>query len=202
VNEDVEAPPSAADALAIIERERTRAHATMAPDLVVLHGVWGLAYLLGGTAYWLHATGALGGATTAALAIGLGVAAAAASTVVSVRGSRGVRGPRDPRAAMHGLAWPVALVLAYALAVGLSPEGDERGAVIATTMVFVVGVLYLMTGAVWSAPPQYVAGLWTMGVAVAAAFTPAPAFVLVLSLGAGGAFVALAAWYRARNGRP
>lgn len=194
---DTDAPPSAAEAIQIIEREQARTGAGLTPNLVLMLGAWGVAYLLAGVLYYLYRVDLLGGITTLVAVVLIGAVASTVSTVGVVRGMRGVRSTSGQQGAMFGFSWTISLALTGVLSVGIAtvlPAGS--GAVVTPALfVFVVGVLHMSSGVVWPNWPTYVGGAWTMGVAVASVFVPAPENVLVLAIGGGGGFLAVAAWF-------
>lgn len=194
---DTDPPPDPAAALAIIERARARTGSALAPNLVLMHAVWGLAYLLAGVTYYLYLVGTLGGATTAVVAAGIGVAAIVTSTTASMRSARGVRSASDTSSALYGFSWLIAMALTTLMAIGV---GDP--ALTPVLFVFVVGLLMLTSGVVWPNTAQYVGGSTIMAVAVAAVFVPAPAHILLLAIGGGGALLGVGAVFAMRAPRP
>lgn len=186
--DDTSPPRSAAEALSIIERQQARTGHALSPDVALMNTVWGLAYLLGGAAYYLYRVGVLGGLLTVVACLVIGAAAIATSIVYSVRGSQGVRSAPEleRRGAYYGFGWVIALVLT-----GVLTYGAGTAVLTPVLFVFVVGLLYLAGGAVWTDPLQYAGGVWIMLVAVAAIFVPSPAHILVLAVGAGGGMLVL-----------
>lgn len=194
---DTDPPPDAAAALAIIERERARTGSALAPNLALMHGVWGLAYLVAGVVYYLYLVGVLGGPATVVVAVVIGAAAITTSTLAAVRGARGVRTASDTSGALYGFSWLIALGLTAVLAIGAG------GSVLTPVLfVFVVGLLTLSSGVVWPNAPQYTGGAVIMAVAAAAIFVPAPAHILVLAIGGGGTFAVLGRVFAMRAPRP
>ena len=190
-------PPTSAEALEIIERERRSVAAALVPGLALMHGAWGLAWTVAGALYYAYAVGALGGLATGLAALAVLVAASATSTVAARRGSRGVRSGSDRQAAMYGLSWPVGLGLAGVLAAGVADDGT----VVAALVVSAAGLLCVGSGVVWTNWPQYVGGAVIMAVAALSVFVPAPTSILVLAVGGGGAWLAMAAWFRVAGSR-
>lgn len=196
---EAERPPSAADALAIIEREQARTGARLTPNLALFYGVWGAAWLTAGVLYFVRQLERLDGGTTAVVSVAVGVVAMVVSIVTSVRSSRGVRGASELRGTLYGMSWTIAMIgmgLLVSASAAAMPE-ELRGTLIPALFVFLVGVLYLAGGAVWSDRLQYGLGVWIATVAVGSVFAGQPANSLVLGIGGGGAFLAVAAWYAA-----
>jgi len=98
---------------------------------------------------------------------------------------------------MYGLSWPVGLGLAGVLAAGVADDGT----VVAALVVFAAGLLCVGSGVVWTNWPQYVGGAVIMAVAALSVFVPAPTSILVLAVGGGGAWLAMAAWFRVAGSR-
>jgi hypothetical protein len=201
MDEQADGPPSAAEALDIIDRAQARTGAGLTPDLALLFGVWGAAYMVAGVLWYLARVDVLSGAAAVVAGALVGAAAIAISIVAGVRSTRGVRSASDAPAAMHGFSWLVTLALTVALAVGigLGQPPATRDVLVPVLFVFVVGVLCTSSGTLWRSVPLYVTGGWIMLVGAAAAFVPAPAHLLVLAVGAGGGFVALAGWFAVRG---
>jgi hypothetical protein len=68
----------------------------------------------------------------------------------------------------------------------------------------VVGILYLVGGALWQDRVQYGLGAWILAASAAGALAGSPAVYLVMSLAGGGGFLLAAAWFavRARSEGP
>lgn len=183
---DDDPPASPADALAIIQREQARQE----PDISPYFLLWGVAWALMGVA-WFGAHLGFWSAGTAGIATGLLVVAGmAASAFMGTRVGRGVAGPSSTFGAMFGIGWFVAMVgtgaMGGALVVATGPAG---GNLIPALFVFVVGVMYTVTGAFHRSTPDYVLGIVVQVIAVVTAFTPVPWNSLVMGLGGGGALI-------------
>lgn len=196
-------PPSAADALAIIAREQARTGAELTPNLALLYGVWGAAWLVSGVLYFVHQLGGLAGGTTAIACGVTGVVAMVVSIVTSVRSGRGVRSASDLQGAFYGMSWTIAHVamgLVVGATVGALPD-ELKGTLVPALFVLVTGVLYLAGGAVWTDRLQYGLGVWIVAVAVVSVYAGQPANSLVLGIGGGGALLGVAAWSAVRRAR-
>lgn len=196
--DDHDPPLGPADALALIEREQARTSAGLTPDLALMYGVWGAAYLVSGVVFYLSLVAVIEMMITVAVAVAVLVAAIAVSIVASRRGSRGIRTGGDVQGALYGAAWSVVMILTAVLTAGISVALPDEigGRFTGSIFVFVVGLLFVAGGVAWVSRTQYGVGMWTMLVATAGVFVPVPLNVLVLSIGAGGGFVALAVWFR------
>lgn len=201
---DADRPPTAADALAIIRREQARTGSRLMPDLTLLYGAWGLAWLLAGLVFHQYLLDTVTGRTAALVGVGLGVAATVVSIVTSVRSGRGVRSAdTQTQAMLYGFSWTIAMTamgVLVALTANALPE-QLRGTLIPALFVFLAGVLYLAGGAVWNDGLQYAVGGWTIAVAVVSVAVGRPGNALVLGIGGGGGFLAAAVWHRLKARR-
>ncbi|WP_156819476.1 hypothetical protein [Pseudonocardia sp. HH130630-07] len=185
---DDQPPASAAEALAIIEREQSRREPGIAPFFLI----WGAAWTVIGLA-WAGADEGLGlwpgsaaGIATAAVI----VVSAIASAVVGARLGRGVAGPSSEFGALYGWAWAIAMVGTGVLVGALARLGGPGVGVLAPALfVFVVGALYTLGGAFWRSRVDYGLGIALQVIAVLSAFTPMPWNSLLMGLGGGGAMI-------------
>lgn len=199
-------PPSAADALAIIQRQQAHTTAGLTPNLGMLYGIWGVVWLIIGVGFYLVRSGALEvpgwlpGTSLAALL----VTASVISGVLAARGGRGVRGASDTQGAMYGVSWPISMIGMSFVVWGLARLGlaDDIQAVLhPAAFVLLAGVLYLVGGAVWHDWLQYGLVGWIILVAAASVHAGLPANYLVLGFGGGGGLLAVAGHYlRRRSG--
>ncbi|WP_344024289.1 hypothetical protein [Pseudonocardia kongjuensis] len=181
-----EPPASPADALAIIEREQAR----RTPDFAPYFLFWGVAWLLIGLAWFADRAG-LGPAVDAWAITGVTVGIAIVlSAVIGIRMGRGVQGTSSRFGAMYGVGWMVAMIGTGAIAAAFAPAVTPSGAnPFPVLFVFVVGVLYMATGAFVHSAVDYWTGLTVQAVAVVTAFAPDPWNSLVMGLGGGGALI-------------
>lgn len=201
---DPEQPPSAADAMAIIEEGRARTAAGLAPNLVLLYGMWGVAWLVGfGVSYVLSADlldlspGVAITVVAAAFAL-----AVAISIVQGVRASRGVRGPSERIGALYGISWIIASTGMGLLLGGIQFPDELAGLIYPAAFVLLVGVMYLFGGTLWNDRVQYGLGTWLIMVAAASVFFGTPNNYLVLAIAGAGGLLAIAGYHlvRARAG--
>lgn len=184
--------PSAADALAIIERTQSHTVSRLTPNVGLIYAMWGIAWLVIGVAWFLARLGTVtestaGWTTGAIVVVGLVV-----STVLGVRGGRGVRGPSSTQGLWYGLAWPISMSLLGVIVGGigsLGVSGEVMAVLSPGLFVFLAGALYLVSGALWTSVPDYVLGAWIMVVAVASVLVGRPAGPLVIGIGGGGALL-------------
>lgn len=188
---DDDQPASAADALAIIQREQARTE----PDIGPFFLLWGIAWLVIGIGWFAAGQGLFdervaGIATLLAVVIG-----SAASVFLGKRIGRGVSGPSSRQGLMYGLCWATALVAAGAIVGGMSRFGGPVSSVIAPALfVFVVGVLYTAGGVFWRSTLDYGLGIVVQAIAVASVFTEPPWNSLVIGVLGGGALIVVGAY--------
>ncbi len=182
---DADRPPTAADALAIIEREQAHASSKLAPNIAAFYGIWGMVWLASGVLFFLTASAAAAGWATAALV----VTGTVISAVIGVRSGRGITGTSSRQGLLYGLSWPISIT-ALGVLVGrmgaLGVPGSVMAVLSPALFALLVGALYLVAGAIWTSPVDYALGGWVMAVAVTSVFIGLPGSPLVLGLGAGG----------------
>lgn len=195
-----DAPLDPREALAMLESERSRTQRQLEPDVRLLYGVWGAAWLVGFLVLWASATGrgplvlpptAAGAVFAALLAVAVVV-----TGVHSVRRLAGVRGSSSTQGAMYGWAWLlgfgcVASLIGSVAGAGASPQ--VMGVLAPTVSGLVVGLLYLAGGAMWQDRAQYSLGVWILVASAAGAVAGYPTNHLVMGLLGGGGFLVAAA---------
>ncbi|HZI97358.1 MAG TPA: hypothetical protein VFD41_07530 [Actinomycetales bacterium] len=201
-------PLAAADRLALIEEQHARVASALDVDERLLYSVWGLAWLIGFAG--LYATAGSDplidlpheGAVGALLA--LLVAAAVLTAVHIARATRGLRGVSSVTGAMYGWTWMLAfaalpVLIASAERLGVS---DEALDMLWTTLPgLLVGVLYMVGGALWQDRFQFGLGVWILASTSLGSLAGLPGVYLVLSLAGGGGMLAAAAWFAVRRRR-
>ncbi|TCK27349.1 hypothetical protein [Pseudonocardia endophytica] len=192
------APVSAADALAIIEREQARTE----PDIGPFFLLWGALWLVIGLGWFAAGQGvvdprAAGIATLVAVVVG-----SVASTLLGRRIGRGVSGPSSRQGLMYGLCWLVALVATGAIVGGMARFGDPVSSTIAPALfVFVVGVMYTAGGVFWRSTLDFGLGVVVQVIAVLAVFVDAPWNSLLVGVLGGGALIVVGAYRSIRYRR-
>lgn len=193
---DDEPPASAADALAIIQSEQSRQEPNIGPYFLL----WGVAWVCIGL-FWFGAESGFWAQEVAGIGTGvLVLGGCVISAVLGSRMGRGVAGPSSRFGAMYGFGWFAAMAGTGALAAVLATTAGEAGAdLIPALFVFVVGVMYTVTGAFYRSIPDYALGLIVQAIAVTTAFTPAPWNTLVMGIGGGGALIAMGSYRGVRR---
>ncbi|GEL16502.1 hypothetical protein [Pseudonocardia asaccharolytica] len=187
---DAEGPPSAADALAIIEREQARTSSKVMPNIALFYALWGAIWLATGVLFFLLDPATASWATAAVVAVGV-----VTSAVLGARPGRGVTGASTRQGLFYGLGWAISLSAVGVFVAGMAALGVPGTAMAVLSpalLALVVGALYLLTGATWSSIPDFALGAWVMVVAVASVFAGLPGNSLVLGLGVGGGLLVVA----------
>lgn len=193
---DDDPPATAADALAIIEREQARQE----PDLSAYFVLWGALWVLIGAAWFGEEAGFWVSGPAGIVSAALVVGGCVISAWLGTRMNRGVAGPSTRFGTMYGISWVTAMLGTGLLVVALVRLTGQAGAdLIPALFVFVVGVMYTVTGAFYRCTLDYVLGLVLQAVAVVTAFTPAPWNTLMMGIGGGGALLVVGLVRRARR---
>jgi hypothetical protein len=199
---------SPAETLALIEAQRRVVAQSLYVDPARILGAWGVAWLVGGGAVYLAATGWAGTAVPMGLASVLAAILFAAAALVTfgeqVRKGRGVAGPSRRVAAMYGWSWLVAFAGVFALDLALEQRGlpTHLAPLLWTgTSLLTVGLLYLAGGMLWGSRLQYGVGLWVLATGAGSVAAGFPMNFAVLSLAGGGGFLVAATVARARARR-
>lgn len=189
---DDDRPRTPDEMLALLEAERRRAAAALEPDIRLVYGVWGAAWLVGfGALWWSAAARGVPGPLAATLFAVLIIAAIVVTIVHTARRTAGVQGRSARVGAMYGWSWTLAFValaviLGNAARLGVSTE--VLGVLWTAIAGLVVGILYLVGGALWEDRVQYGLGLWVLVCSAAGSLAGFPGCYLVMSLAGGGGF--------------
>ncbi|HWM16134.1 MAG TPA: hypothetical protein VNP97_06045 [Microbacterium sp.] len=189
-----------AAALALLDDQRRSIVGQIASFVPAVVLAWGFAWLLGFIGLWL--IDGLKPAFSLPLPIAIGVfvvllaAATAVSVVLPIRSGRGIRGSSSGAftGAVYGMTWMLGSLAIVGFAQGLEFNGmDPSLANIFYPVAFALfaGIMYVLAGGIWHAPPMIVLGVWTVIVGVAAPFFGYPTHYLVLAIGGGLGFLVL-----------
>ncbi len=183
----------------IIDSQRARVDAALVVDESRLYTAWGGAWLVGFLGLWATSgTDALpASARPAAFAVFfLLLAAALVFTAVHIaRATRGLQGVSATTGRMYGWSWFVS----FAALPVLIGSTERVGAPVSTIDVLwttlpalLVGVHFMLAGAMWQDRTGFVLGGWIVLSACLAALTGPPGAYLVMSLAGGGGFLVAA----------
>lgn len=159
------------------------------PHTPVLYFIWGTAWLIGYGALhgarhdWLPLT------ETAALLVlfAVLVVAAVVSAVLGIRSSLGIRGSTALQGAVYGWSWALGFVVVGLLSgiiAAAVPQFDIRGLIINSMAILLVGIMYMLGGALWHDMAMVAMGVWFLVVDVVAMVLGSDYYLLVfLTLG-------------------
>ena len=187
-----------AEMLAMLRGEQDRVNRRLAALVPWILLTWGLCWLIGFLALW-----GIDGAKPAfslplpfavTVFVVLMVASLAISGILGARSQRGIR--TSPESAftgtVYGITWTVAFIALVVFGAALSFNGMPRELLniyYPTGSAVLVGLLYMIAGAIWQAKPALWLGVWTLVVALAAPFFGYPANYLVFAVAGGGGFL-------------
>lgn len=197
-------PLSPQDSLALIDAHRGAQVRRGNLDAALLTGIWGFAYLISWGSFYLNGRGALptlaAGIVTGVLVFG----SIAFSAWFGIRSSKGVRGPSQVMGAMYGWSWTLGFLALTAVNVGLQHKGltnDQVTLLWSGSVLLLVGVLYLVGGAMFHSWPQYAIGAWMLISGAGSVYAGVPGNFMVLALAGGGGFLVQSAYYGWRGYR-
>ena len=187
-----------AEALALAERQQRAVGLSFVKPVAVLYLVWGVAWLVGFLLLWLGWSVDwmplwVAGTSFAVLIL----AAIVTSAIVGSRIGRGVQGASATQGIIYGLAWPITGTAFAAVGMGLISQGmstELASLYFPSAYALMVGIMYILGGALWNARSQFVLGVILMAIGSAAPFVGAPNNNLLMAVG-GVAFLVGAAHF-------
>jgi hypothetical protein len=206
-DEDTMDPSAAAE---LLRQSAHHARARMTANFPLIYAVWGVAWLVGCGAMWLSVLGQhpfRGAAGWAAAVLGVGLAAAGTVTAISAaRATKGIGGVSTRQGAVFGAAWPAGFASLFVIigAVWHFGAGPKvTGILGATGPLLLVGLIYLLTSAMWLDWVMFGMGMWLLLVAAAGAWAGPVGSLLTDAVAGGGAFLLTAGWlaWRTRPSR-
>ncbi|GGK88375.1 hypothetical protein Ppa06_53480 [Planomonospora parontospora subsp. parontospora] len=183
--------------LRLIDRQDSAAVRRFVPDTSLLYLPWGLAWLVGFGALFLHH--GLSGRPYAPISIDVALAvlfgamllAGAVNAFVLWRTGNQVRGASQQRGMMYGLAWPTGFLTMSMIADRFAaqlPEA-ERNLLWASMSIMLVSVLYMAGAAVWHDWPMFAVGIWMAVLNAVGTAAGAGWHALLIAVGGGGGFI-------------
>lgn len=200
---DNDAPLAPDRMLALLEDQQREVTARTAAFVPWILAAWGIAWLVGFIVLWSDAIGhptdavpaPAAGLTFAALLIAAGIV----STVFGARSGRGLRGSK--RAAfigiVYGNTWWLGSMAIFTIGWALHSGGMPEALLpvfYPSAFILFAGLMYLMGGLIWNAPPMLVLGVWSVILSAVGALIPHPTAYLVYGCAGGGAFLLVGAW--------
>ncbi|SDR14151.1 hypothetical protein [Thermostaphylospora chromogena] len=207
-DEDERALPPA-EMMRLIEEQRAVAVRRLGGDPLMLYAPWGLAWLVGFGALFLHY--GLSGEPylpisywTALTVLFIGMAVAAAVTAYAGwKSATHLRGVSQDRGMMYGLAWPAALIMVAAIALRFGrPENlppQEIGLLWASLSILVVATLYMAGGALWREWPIFFIGVHLFVLNLVGLVAGPGWHALLTAVGGGGGFIVAGLLMRRRR---
>ena len=192
-------PLDPVEMLAIADDSQRTAIARLTPDDRLLYLVWGVAWLVAFLVRWATSGDdpLVDAPTAGGVIYGVALATGAAITGIHIhRRVRGIGGATARAGQRWGATWMCAFG-AYPFILGGIDRAHGSDALIGVVApvlaVFIVGLMYMVGGALWDDSIGFVTGGWTIAMAATAAIVGANGHLVVLGLGGGGGFVVAAA---------
>ncbi|MEO3801373.1 hypothetical protein [Nonomuraea sp. B1E8] len=200
-------PPSPEEMLRVIEEQRTATTKWLSGDPLLLYLPWGVAWLIGFTAFFLHyglderAYAPISQMQALAVLMAAQMVAGAIAAFGIVRMNSLVRGDSSARGAMFGYAWMAGMLLMIVICLRLGPllPPDETGLLWAGTSLLVVAVLHMAGGAIWLNWPMFFIGAWVAAVNALGVLLGAGWHALLTAVLLGGGFIVAGVWLRRRE---
>ena len=197
-----------AEALRVIQRERTNVERELTPDPRLTFWPWGIAWLIGsGLIFlrfgpdsrvlvdmpdWLPLT------VFAVLLIAAGII----TGIVGARSGRQITGAGRRQGAMYGFAWSAGftgLSIVFARLSDVVPD-EWQGILWGGGMAAFVGAMFMAGAAVWNDRTMFVLGVWISAVNIIGVLIGPGWHALVLSIAGGGGLIVagFVGWMRLR----
>ncbi|MEW9556033.1 hypothetical protein [Nonomuraea sp. NPDC050783] len=204
--EDSDRASTPEEMLRIIEEQQATAARHIYVDPLLLYLPWGVAWLIGFTALFLHF--GFDGHGYAPISQDQAVAVLVIAQLVAAplcffgisRMTLRLRGEIRAKGTMYGWTWCAGLVAATVLDVRLSPLLSPQDAHLlwGGSMLTIVAVLYMTGGTLWSSPHMFSVGVWTAAVNVLGVLLGAGWHALLAAVLLGGGFIVAGLWWRRR----
>lgn len=184
--------------LALMQHEQAEIPRRLARQIPWILLAWGVAWVGGYGMLWLIDGARPLIAVPLPVSVAVFMAVMVAAIVVSaVIGSRAQRGIRPTTAAtftgtVYGITAGASFVAMYVFAAGLVANGMSRelqSIFFPTAMGIVIGIMYLIAGAIWHAVPAIIMGGGIFGVSLIAPFFGYPNHYLFFALAGGAVFL-------------
>ncbi|GAA3069560.1 hypothetical protein [Streptosporangium carneum] len=200
--DDDDRPLSPEEMLRLIEEQQSATSRRLGGDPLLTYTPWGIAWGVGFGALFLHyAYGLVPRGVALSVLFSLMVLAMAVSSFAQRSMSSQVRGEAAERGMMYGFAWLFGFAGMFALGVRLSPllPVEETGLLWAVMSMTIVAALYIAGGAVWRVRTMFFLGAGLAVLNVVGAIAGPGVHALLMSVGAGGAFIVVGVVQRIRR---
>ena len=193
-----EAPLDAAAMLAIVKEQQTDVSRAMARQIPWILLAWGVAWVVGYGALWLidgaRPLFSLPLPIAVSVFVALLVGAMVVSSIIGARAGRGIRSTASAAftGTVYGITGGVGFFAMWVFASALVANGMDRDLLTIfypTAMGIVIGLMYLIAGAIWHGVPTVVMGALLLVVALVAPFFGYPNHYLVFATAGGGVFL-------------
>lgn len=195
------------ETLRLIEQQQAETVKHLKGDPLLLYLPWGVAWLLGFTAFFLHY--GLDGVPYAPISQGQALAVLMASQIVAgslagygiVKMQGSTRGMLAAKGAMYGYTWFVGMVLMSVIAVRMSPmlPPAESGLLWGGVSMLVVALLYMAGGAIWMARQMFFLGVWIAAVTAAGVILGPGWHALLTAVLLGAGLIVMGVWLRLKG---
>jgi hypothetical protein len=203
---DDDRPPTPQETLRLIEQQRTATVKRLHGNPLLLYVPWGVAWLCGFTALFLHY--GLAGTSYAPISRGQALAVLTAALVLAgaitlfsmMRIGAGVRGESSAKGKMYGYAWTAGILTMTVLAARVSPllPEPDSGLLWGGGFMMIVALLYLSGGAIWTYWPMFFVGAWTAVVNGVGILLGVGWHALLTAVLVGGGHIVAGIWLRRR----
>jgi hypothetical protein len=189
-----------------MEEQRAATVRALSGDPLLLYAPWGIAWLLGFSAFFLHY--GLDGVSYAPISqmqalsvlMGAQLVAGGVAAFGIVRMAGVIRGGTSAKGAMFGYAWFGGMVLMSVIGIRFSPmlPPAETGLLWAGISLMLVAVLYMAGGAIYHNWPMFFIGVWIAAVDALGVILGPGWHALLTAVLLGGGQIAIACWLRRR----
>ncbi|MEU4577382.1 hypothetical protein ACBI99_22935 [Nonomuraea sp. ATR24] len=207
MTEDGERIPSPEETLRVIEQQRAATARALQPNPLRMYVPWGVAWLVGFTAFFLHyglhgeSYAPIGQMQALTVLMVAQIVAGSVAAYEIVRMSGHTRGDNQARGTMYGYTWFAGMVLMILIAMRVSPllPPELSGLLWAGGMLTVVAILYMAGGALWLQWPMFFLGVWIAAVNGVGVLVGAGWHALLTAVLLGGGQIAVGLWLWRRS---
>ncbi|MFC4585892.1 hypothetical protein [Sphaerisporangium corydalis] len=195
------------ETLRLIATQRAETARFLGGDPLLFYGTWGVAWVIGFGAYFLHygLSGRAyapisGGQALMILLVALALALAV-TMYAGIRQGTQVRGPSQARGTMYGLTWFFAFFAQGVIGghfSGMLPPA-QAGLLWSCLSILVVSILFMAGAAVWNQPLMFLIGVWISAMNMIGVAAGPGWHALLVAAGVGGGFIVIGLVLRLRQ---